>query len=101
MKLLKLILKTLALPVVIVLTPLTWICFGILRCTSWVFGLASIILAILGVFAFIAVAPRDGIIWGVTAFLVSLFGIPMLAVHIVGGLYDLNDALKNFIRSQL
>ena len=99
MKLLKLILKILALPVVIVLTPLTWLCFGILRCTSWVFGLASIILAILGVFAFIAVAPRDGIIWGVTAFLVSPLGIPMLVVHIVGGLHNLNKALKNFIRA--
>ena len=99
MKLLKLILKILVLPVVIVLTLLTWICFGILRCTSWIFGLASIILAILGAFAFIAVAPRDGIIWCVTAFLVSPFGIPMLAVHIVGGLHNLNDALKNFIRA--
>ena len=98
MKLLKLVLKILVLPIVIVLTPLTWLCFGILRCTSWIFGLTSIILAILGAFAFIAVAPRDGIIWGVTAFLVSPFGIPMLAVHIVGGLYILNDALKNFIR---
>ena len=99
MKLLKLIMKILVLPIVIVLTPLTWLCFGILRCTSWVFGLASILLAILGVFAFITVAPRDGIIWGVTAFLVSPFGIPMLVVHIVGGLHNLNDALKNFIRA--
>lgn len=100
MKLLKLILKVLTLPIVSVLTPLTWICFGILRCTSWVFGLASILLAILGTFAFFAVAPRDGIIWCVTAFLVSPFGIPMLAVHIVGGLHNLNDALKNFIRAK-
>ena len=99
MKLLKLLLKSLALPIVIVLTPLTWICFGILRCTSWVFGLASILLVILGAIAFITVAPRDGIIWCVTAFLVSPFGVPMLAVHIVGGLHNLNDALKSFIRA--
>ena len=99
MKPLKLILKILALPIVIVLTPLTWICFGILRCTAWIFGLASIILTIIGVFAFITVASRDGIIWCVTAFLVSPFGIPMLAVHIIGGLHNLNDTLKHFIRA--
>lgn len=99
MKLWRLFLKILALPVVVVLTLLTWLCFGILRCTAWLFGLASIILAIIGAFAFFAVAPRDGIIWCVTAFLVSPFGIPMLSVHVVGGLYGLNDALKSFIRS--
>lgn len=94
----KLILKMLALPFIIVLTLLTWICFGILQCTAWVFGLASTLLMILGVFSFFAVTHQNGIILLILAFLISPVGLPMLAVHIVGGLYRLNDALKQFVR---
>lgn len=93
------VLKILALPFVIVLTPLTWICFGVLRCSAWIFGLAAILLTALGVFAALTLSPKDSILLSVTAFLVSPVGLPMLAVHIIGGLHKLNDSLKQFIRS--
>lgn len=93
------ILKMLALPVVIILTPLRWICFGVLRCSAWVFGLAATLLTALGVFAFFTVSAKDGIEFFVLAFLVSPVGLPMLAVHLVGGLHSVNASLKHFIRS--
>ena len=95
----KLILKIIALPIVLVLTLLTWICFGIVHCTAWVFGLASALLVILGVFSFFTVTHQNGIILLVLAFLVSPVGLPKLAVHIVGGLHSINNSLKQFIQS--
>lgn len=95
----RLLLKVLAVPVVIVLTPVTWICFGVLRCSAWIFGLAATLLTALGVFAFFAVSAKDGIAFFVLAFLVSPVGLPMLAVHLVGGLHSANASLKHFIRS--
>lgn len=95
----KLLLKILALPVVVILTPFTWLCFGVLRCSAWVFGIAATLMTALGVFALLTVSTKDGIAFFVIAFLISPVGLPMLAVHLIGGLYSLNDALKDFIRS--
>ena len=95
----KLLLKVLALPLVIVLTPLCWICFSALRCSAWIFGLIATLFFALGVFAALTLSVKDSILLFVTAFLVSPIGLPMLMVHLVGGLYSLNEALKIFIRS--
>lgn len=95
----KLILKILTLPLVIVLTPFTWICFGLLRCSAWIFGLAATLLTVIAVLFALMVSAKDSILLFVLAFLVSPFGVPMLAVHLIGGLYSLNESLKIFIRS--
>ena len=94
----KLFLKLLALPLVIVLTPLTWICFGLLRCSAWIFGLASTLLAVIAVLFALLVSAKDSIPLFALAFLVSPIGVPMLAVHLIGGLNSLNKSLKQFIR---
>ena len=94
----KLILKILALPVIIVLTPLTWICFGLLRCSAWIFGLAATLMTSLAVLFALMVSARDSIPLFILAFLVSPVGLPMLAVHLIGGLNSLNNSLKQFVR---
>ena len=94
----KLILKLLALPFIIVLTPLTWICFGLLRCSAWIFGLAATLLTVIAVLFALTVSAKDSILLFVLAFLVSPIGVPMLAVHLIGGLNSLNNSLKQFIR---
>lgn len=94
----KLILKLLALPVVIVLTPLTWICFGLLRCTAWIFGLAATLMTVAAIIFALTVSAKDSILLFVLAFLVSPIGLPMLTVHLIGGLHSLNNTLIRFIR---
>ena len=46
---LKLGLKILAAPVVLALTLFTWVCFGLLYVSSFIFGLASTVVALLGI----------------------------------------------------
>ena len=94
----KLILKLLALPVVIVLSPIIWICFGLLRCSAWIFGLAATLATAIAILFALTVSPKDSIPLFVLAFLVSHIGLPMLAVHLIGGLCSLNNFLKQFIR---
>ena len=45
---LKLVLKIAAAPVVLALTLFTWVCFGLLYVSSFIFGLASTVVALLG-----------------------------------------------------
>ena len=45
---LKLVLKILAAPVVLALMLFTWLCFGLLYVSSFIFGLASTVVALLG-----------------------------------------------------
>ena len=93
----KLILKLFAIPIVIVLTPLTWVCFGMLYITSWVFGLASLILSVLGVFGLFTVTVRVGVEILIIAFLVSPVGLPLAAARVIGWIDALNQSLKDFI----
>ncbi len=94
----KLILKILAAPVVIVLTPLTWLGFQLLKISAWVFGLAGVVMAILAAAFMLLVSVKDGLILLAAAFLVSPFGIPMLTVYILGGLQNISLSLREFIR---
>ena len=45
---LKLVLKIAAAPVVLALTLFTWVCFGLLYVSSFIFGLASTVVAQIG-----------------------------------------------------
>ena len=94
----KLILKILSAPVVIVLTPLTWLGFRILKLSAWVFGLAGVLMAIFAAAFMLLVSVKDGLLLLAAAFLVSPYGLPMLTVHILGGLQNLTLTLRAFIR---
>ena len=93
------ILKALALPVVIVLTPLTWICFGLLKCSAWIFGLAATLMTVIAALFALTVSVRDSLLLFAAAFLVSPIGLPMLAAHIVMGLDSVRCVLRQFICS--
>ena len=93
----RLILKILVAPVIVVLTVFVWICSGLLYCSAWVFGLAGTVLGIFGVLALITHQVTNGIVLLVMAFLVSPFGIPMAAAWLIGKLQDANYALRDFI----
>ena len=94
----KLILKILAAPVVIVLTPLTWLGFRLLKISAWVFGLAGVLIAIPAAAFMLLVSVKDGLILLAATFLICPYGIPMLTVYILGGLQNLTLSLRSFIR---
>ena len=77
---LKLGLKILAAPVVLALMLFTWLCFGLLYVSSFIFGLASTVVALLGIAVLVTYSPQNGVILLVIAFLVSPLGLPMAAL---------------------
>ena len=94
----KLILKILAAPVIIILTPLTWLGFRLLKISAWVFGLAGAVMAVLAAAFMLLVSVKEGLILLAVAFLVSPYGLPVLTVYILGGLQSVSLSLREFIR---
>ena len=94
----KLLLKILAAPVIVVLTVFVWVCVLILHISALILGLAGTVVAFLGLAVLITYSVKNGIILLVIAFLLSPFGLPMLAVRVLGVVQDVNYALRDFIR---
>ena len=59
---LKLGLKILAAPVVLALMLFTWLCFGLLYVSSFIFGLVSTVVALLGIAVLVTYSPQNGVI---------------------------------------
>ena len=94
---LKLGLKILAAPLVLVLALFTWVCFGLLYVSSFIFGLASTVVALLGIAVLVTYSPQNGVILLVIAFLVSPVGLPMAAAWLVGKVQDLRFAIQDAV----
>ena len=94
---LKLVLKIAAAPVVLALALFTWVCFGLLYVSSFIFGLASTVVALLGIAVLVTYSPKNGIILLVIAFLVSPVGLPMAAVWLVGKVQDLRYMIQDAV----
>ena len=94
---LKLGLKILAAPLVLALALFTWGCFGLLYVSSFIFGLASTVVALLGVAVLVTYSPQNGVILLVIAFLVSPAGLPIAAVWLVGKVQDLRFAIQDAV----
>ena len=91
---LRLMMKIIAAPVVLALMLFTWVCFGLLYVSSFIFGLASTVVALLGVAVLVTYSPQNGVILLVIAFLVSPLGLPMAAAWLVGKVQDLRYAIQ-------
>jgi len=77
--------KILCAPVIAVLAVLVWLLATMLRMTAWIFGLTGIFFALLGLgVIFIEKMVGSGVILLIVAFLVSPFGLPMLAAWMLG-----------------
>lgn len=94
---LKLGLKILAAPLVLALALFTWVCFGLLYVSSFIFGLASTVVALLGVAVLVTYSPQNGVILLVIAFLVSPVGLPMAAAWLVSKVQDLRYAIQDAV----
>ena len=94
---LKLGLKILAVPVVLALTLFTGLCFWLLYVSSFIFGLVSTVVALLGIAVLVTYSPQNGVILLVIAFLVSPLGLPMAAVWLVGTVQALRYAIQDAV----
>ena len=90
----KAILKIITFPIVLILDLFTWICVGLISCSTILFKLASAILAILAVAVLITYSVQNGLILLTLAFLVSPLGLPMIAVWLLGGLQKISGLIK-------
>ncbi len=81
--LIKLPFRILFLPILLTLKILFWVCSGILCLSEWMFSLAGTVLLLLGLYSLIFEANMQGLAVILIAFLVSPFGLPMLAMKLV------------------
>lgn len=91
----RLLLKLLAAPVVLALALSIWICFRLLSCAAFLFGLAGTIVGLLGVAVLVTYSVQNGIILLVIAFLMSPVGLPMVAAWLLDKLQDLRYAIQD------
>ncbi len=94
---LKLLLKILVAPVILVLTLFVWICVGIVYISGLVLGLISMVIALLGVAVLLTCSLQNGIILLVMAFLISPFGLPLAAIWLLGKVQDLKFLIQDLV----
>lgn len=95
MMVLKLLLKVVVAPVVVLLTLFVWICVGLVYVSGMVLGIISMVIALLGVAVLIAYSPQNGLILLLIAFLIGPFGLPKLAFWLLGKVQDLKFAIQD------
>ena len=95
--LVKLILKIVVAPVVLLLTLAIWICVGLVYVSGLVLGLISMVIALLGVTVLVTYSPQNGLILLVIAFLISPFGLPKLAFWLLGKVQNLKFIIKDLV----
>ena len=95
--LLKLLLKIVAAPVVLLLTVAIWTCVGLVYVSGLVLGLLSMVIALLGVAVLVTYSPQNGLILLVIAFLISPFGLPKLAFWLLDQVQGLKYAIQDLI----
>ena len=94
---LKLLLKIVVAPVILVLTLFVWICVGIVYISGLVLGLISMVIALLGVAVLLTCSLQNGIILLVMAFLISPFGLPLAAIWLLGKVQSLKFAIQDWV----
>ena len=80
--LVKLPLRIVCVPICITLKLLFWLFSGMLCLSGWMFSLFSTLLAVVGVYTLFTGMVPQGVCVLVLAFLVSPFGLPMLALKL-------------------
>lgn len=94
---LKLLTKILVAPAILLLTLAIWICVGIVYISGMVLGFISMVVSLLGVAVLITYSPENGIILLVMAFLISPYGLPMVAIWLLGKVQDFRFFLQDFV----
>ena len=93
--LLKLLLKIVIAPVILLLTLAIWICVGIVYVSGMVLSLVSMVFVLLGVGVLVTYSPQNGLILLMIAYLLSPFGLPKLAFWMLGKVQDLKFVIQD------
>lgn len=93
----KVILKILLAPVILILTLFIWLCSALLYCSAFVFGLAGTVVGILALLVLLSGAVQNAVILFVIAFLVSPMGLPMAAAWLLGKVQNLRYAIQDSV----
>ena len=93
----RIVLKILAAPAMLLLTLAVAFCTFILMMTGIIFWILSGLVFVGAVLLFFSHQPVGGIAFLVIAFLVSPYGLPALAAWIVGKLDGIKYSLRGFI----
>ncbi len=93
----KILLKIVVAPLVVLLTLAIWICVGLVYVSGLVLGLVSMVIAFLGVAVLVTYSPQNGLILLVIAFLISPYGFPLAAIWLLGKVQDLKFAIQDLV----
>lgn len=93
----RILLKILFAPVMLALILFVNFFAFLLTVSSVFFGIAGTVFAILAAILFVAVNRTNGIIVLIFAFLISPFGLPMLAAWLLGKVQQLRYALQDWL----
>lgn len=93
----RILLKILLAPVMLALILFVNFFAFLLTVSSVFFGIAGTVFAILAAILFFAVNRTNGIIVLIFAFLISPFGLPMLAAWLLGKVQHLRYALQDWL----
>lgn len=93
----RILLKILFAPVMLALILFVNFFAFLLTVSSVFFGIAGTVFAILAAILFFAVNRTNGIIVLIFAFLISPFGLPMLAAWLLGKVQQLRYALQDWL----
>lgn len=93
----KILLKIVVAPLVVLLTLAIWICVGLVYVSGLVLGLVSMVIAFLGVAVLFTYSPQNGLILLVIAFLISPYGLPLAAIWLLGKVQDLKYAIQDLV----
>ena len=93
----RILLKILFAPVMLALILFVNFFAFLLTVSSVFFGIAGMVFAILAAILFFAVNRTNGIIVLIFSFLISPFGLPMLAAWLLGKVQQLRYALQDWL----
>ena len=93
----RIILKILVAPFVVVLTILWAVLVFLFAWAKTIVEIASGLVMIIAIILFISKETTGGIVFTIIAFLMSPIGIPRIAEWLIDKIGDLNEALKDFI----
>lgn len=95
--LLKLLLKIVVAPLMVLLTIAIWLCVGLVYVSGLVLGLISTVIAFLGVVLLIVGPRHNGVIALVIAFLLSPYGLPLAAIWLLGKVQGIRYAIQDAV----
>ena len=95
----KLLLKILTAPVILFLTVAVWLCVLLVSASAYILGFVGVVVGLLGLAVLITYSVSNGLILLGIAFLVSPFGLPTLAIWLLGQLQGLRYTIQDKVYS--